>query len=82
MQQFQKEAIYRRMREAQRDATRARDDAAALEAAHAQAQDAVLAVNRFWEVVRGAARRSLDSSRSSCVCCTSTAKCLAMRTTP
>lgn len=51
-QQFRKEAIYRQLREARRDAQRAHDTAHTLEARVAQLQESVQCVNQFWDTLR------------------------------
>ena len=51
VQQYRKEAIYRRMREAQRDAKRTKDEAVALQGTLVRTQQQVLAVNQFWDAV-------------------------------
>lgn len=55
-QHFRKEALYRALREAKRDAQRAQDAAHALEADVAQLQLSVLSVNQFWDTLVEALR--------------------------
>ncbi|KAI3613432.1 hypothetical protein CBS9595_004265 [Malassezia furfur] len=52
IQQFRKEAIYRQLREARRDAQRAHDTAHTLEARVAKLQESVQCVNQFWDTLR------------------------------